>query len=250
MSRLPIPGSDDGSWGNILNDFLLASHNGDGTLKTASVAATGAEQASSKGQANGYAPLDATASVPITNLPDAIVSATYYPLSAYGFFAASGPIESFKAESTLLNGNFFARIFIPAGKVIHAVAAVVAQVGTLGAGGANCFALYDDNGVLVASTPVNDNLWTSLGWAIGEFTTPIAAQNIDRFVYVTGIVAGYTNPPYVAYDVVSHQSMLYGGYNVPNHRRAFYGNDTNVMSSFSPTAYGSDSDYLPFYALG
>ena len=149
-----------------------------------------------------------------------------------------------------MNGNFFARIFIPAGKVIHAVAAVVAQVGTLGAGGANCFALYDDNGVLVASTPVNDNLWTSLGWAIGEFTTPIPAQNIDRFVYVTGIVAGYTNPPYVAYDVVSHQSMLYGGYNVPNHRRAFYGNDTNVMSSFSPTAYGSDSDYLPFYALG
>lgn len=33
MSRLPVPGSDDGSWGSILNDFLLQSLNTDGTLK-------------------------------------------------------------------------------------------------------------------------------------------------------------------------------------------------------------------------
>lgn len=35
MSRLPIPGADSGSWGSILNDFLLAEHNSDGTLKRA-----------------------------------------------------------------------------------------------------------------------------------------------------------------------------------------------------------------------
>lgn len=34
MSRLPTPGSDDGSWGGILNDFLGVEHNADGTLKT------------------------------------------------------------------------------------------------------------------------------------------------------------------------------------------------------------------------
>jgi hypothetical protein len=33
MTRLPIPGSDDGTWGNILNDFLAQEHNADGTLK-------------------------------------------------------------------------------------------------------------------------------------------------------------------------------------------------------------------------
>ncbi len=33
MARLPIPGSDDGNWGNILNDFLSVELNGDGTLK-------------------------------------------------------------------------------------------------------------------------------------------------------------------------------------------------------------------------
>lgn len=34
MARLPIPGSDDGTWGDILNDFLSVEHNPDGTQKT------------------------------------------------------------------------------------------------------------------------------------------------------------------------------------------------------------------------
>lgn len=33
MPRLPIPGSDSGSWGDILNDFLAQTHKSDGTLK-------------------------------------------------------------------------------------------------------------------------------------------------------------------------------------------------------------------------
>lgn len=33
MGRLPQPGSDKGQWGGILNDFLLTSHNLDGTVK-------------------------------------------------------------------------------------------------------------------------------------------------------------------------------------------------------------------------
>jgi len=36
--RLPIPGSDDGTWGDILNGFLEVSHNADGTLGTSAVA--------------------------------------------------------------------------------------------------------------------------------------------------------------------------------------------------------------------
>lgn len=33
MSRLPIPGSDDGQWGQILNDYLSVAHEADGSLK-------------------------------------------------------------------------------------------------------------------------------------------------------------------------------------------------------------------------
>lgn len=34
--RLPVPGQDDGTWGTILNDFLLVGHNADGSLKASS----------------------------------------------------------------------------------------------------------------------------------------------------------------------------------------------------------------------
>jgi hypothetical protein len=37
MARLPIPGGDNGSWGDILNEYLSESHNNDGTLKSDSV---------------------------------------------------------------------------------------------------------------------------------------------------------------------------------------------------------------------
>lgn len=33
MARLPQPGADNGTWGDVLNDFLSVEHNNDGTLK-------------------------------------------------------------------------------------------------------------------------------------------------------------------------------------------------------------------------
>ena len=46
MARLPNPGSDDGTWGAVLNDFLQQSHKTDGTLKPTSLNASGALLAS------------------------------------------------------------------------------------------------------------------------------------------------------------------------------------------------------------
>jgi hypothetical protein len=96
VSRLPVPGGDDGTWGDVLNDYLKQSHNGDGSLKPPAVkaagayakpgtgipatdldgptqtklaAATTAEQTGAKGQPSGYAPLDTSGKVPPANLP-------------------------------------------------------------------------------------------------------------------------------------------------------------------------------------
>lgn len=33
MARLPIPGADNGLWGDVLNDFLLVTHQDNGSLK-------------------------------------------------------------------------------------------------------------------------------------------------------------------------------------------------------------------------
>ncbi len=40
MSRLPKPGQDSGTWGEILNDYLGQSHTSEGTLKPGSVGAS------------------------------------------------------------------------------------------------------------------------------------------------------------------------------------------------------------------
>lgn len=37
MARLPTPGADEGTWGDILNQYLLTAHNTDGSLKNSSV---------------------------------------------------------------------------------------------------------------------------------------------------------------------------------------------------------------------
>lgn len=47
MARLPVPGSDDGVWGDVLNDFLSVEHSSDGTLKKA------ADIADAKSKADG-----------------------------------------------------------------------------------------------------------------------------------------------------------------------------------------------------
>lgn len=47
MARLPVPGSDDGTWGQVLNDFLDVSHNTDGTIKSSAVTNAGAASDSS-----------------------------------------------------------------------------------------------------------------------------------------------------------------------------------------------------------
>jgi hypothetical protein len=40
MSRLPTPGQDNGSWGDILNDYLSQAHSADGSLKAGVVGAS------------------------------------------------------------------------------------------------------------------------------------------------------------------------------------------------------------------
>ncbi|MFZ1301108.1 MAG: hypothetical protein WAQ27_00815, partial [Candidatus Microsaccharimonas sp.] len=43
MARLPVPGSDGGVWGNVLNDFLGVEHNADGTLRASGSLSTKAD---------------------------------------------------------------------------------------------------------------------------------------------------------------------------------------------------------------
>lgn len=77
MTRLPQPGGDVGTWGDILNGFLLTEHNADGSLKfrtngelaTINSRLDGTVQLSTRGQPNGYVPLDNSGKVATSFLP-------------------------------------------------------------------------------------------------------------------------------------------------------------------------------------
>ncbi len=77
MPRLPQPGSDSGTWGQILNDFLTQSHKTDGSLKdnivTTSVLAPGAVDASIVSDGSiSEAKLDASAQAKLNTVSGAL----------------------------------------------------------------------------------------------------------------------------------------------------------------------------------
>ena len=67
-ARLPIPGHDDGVWGDILNGFLEVAHNGDGTLQPNAIQSAGGAMSSQVGAANGIAGLNGSSQVPAVQL--------------------------------------------------------------------------------------------------------------------------------------------------------------------------------------
>jgi len=90
MARLPVPGSDDNTWGDILNAFLSVSHNADGTIKTAAATAAGLEETANKGVAGGYAPLDGSSKVPAANLGGGTASSSNFLRGAGTWAVPSG----------------------------------------------------------------------------------------------------------------------------------------------------------------
>ncbi len=81
MPRLPTPGADDGTWADILNEFLEVSLDNSsvptgGTIKSAAISSAGGQLTSQKGAANGYASLDSNTKVPVAQLPTAATDPT------------------------------------------------------------------------------------------------------------------------------------------------------------------------------
>ncbi|HUC87633.1 MAG TPA: hypothetical protein VMR95_00605 [Candidatus Binatia bacterium] len=76
--RLPIPGEDNGTWGDILNGFLEVSLNADGTIAPAALTQAGGEVTSNKGIASGYAGLNSSGLVPTTQLATGTASSSNY----------------------------------------------------------------------------------------------------------------------------------------------------------------------------
>lgn len=101
-SRLPTPGSDVGTWGSLLNDFLSVEHNADGSLKKAGDIADAKAKADAAA-ADATAKADAAQAAAIAaSEPVGLSAATKTDLSStYGRLAATNSNASAALASAL-----------------------------------------------------------------------------------------------------------------------------------------------------
>lgn len=104
MARLPIPGSDDDIWGDILNDYLGQSHNSDGTAKDATSTSRGVIQLAGDLSGTALAPtvpgLASKANTSHTHAATDITYAGSTNLSATNVEAALDELDSEKISTT------------------------------------------------------------------------------------------------------------------------------------------------------
>lgn len=107
MARLPVPGSDSGSWGDVLNDFLLTSHTSSGVLKNDSVGTNQLQAnsitASQLQSSSVTTPALANGSVTVTKLADGTITSAKL---------ADGAITSDKLDPALGVGDSLRSLLI------------------------------------------------------------------------------------------------------------------------------------------
>lgn len=165
MARLPQPGGDDGTWGDVLNDFLAQSHNADGSLKPinsssvsglASVATSGSYTDLTNKPTNGVAAPTGVASTDTANIQNAINAGGVCVLQP-GTYVVNGLLI---ASNVTVRGAGIGATTIKLANGANADLVTVANFGALtgnnGSGGATKFAFenltLDGNGANQSGT--------------------------------------------------------------------------------------------------
>lgn len=175
-----------------------------------------------------------------------------FPMSHYGFAAASGDPIGYTVSSAINSGNVFVhRMFVPAGFQITGLAVFVITNGTYSTSSTpNQLGLWDDSGNLVASTANDNAMWSTVGWYSASLATPVAAQSADRWVNVGFIMGGYSSvsPAFAAVATGSELASYAVGPGQSQRRAWFSSGNTALPSSFTPGTTGTATRYQPLLA--
>ncbi len=158
MSRLPDPGGDDGSWGDILNDFLFVAHTSDGTLKPLdSIPSDIVETTNIQDGAVTEAKLSFTPATQ-SSIDDHVSDATAAHAASAISYAGSADLASSNVESALdeLDSEKAASVHThSAGSITGLSTAVGDELEDYLVEGTNINFLYED-GTLTISANAND----------------------------------------------------------------------------------------------
>ncbi|HJQ08070.1 MAG TPA: glycosyl hydrolase family 28-related protein [Candidatus Saccharimonadales bacterium] len=225
MTRLPIPGSDSGTWGAILNDFLSVEHNEDGTLKDA------ARLASVTGKADDAAVVHKTGNETLTGTKNftgtlqksgkAVVAADELAINAadYGAVGDNSTDNTTFLQNAINAASAAGRVLIiPGGTFRHGSLTFPARVRIAGVACQRTILSYTGSGTALAnSTPgvrifdvdiSNLTLTTSTG-AIG-----IDLDSVSTSTFTNILVNGFSDVAVYLHSTVSGGCVYNRFYNV------------------------------------
>ena len=187
MARLPTPGSDENTWGNVLNDFLEVEHNSDGTLKSGGSLAAKADDSAvvhntGAETIDGVKTFSSSPIVPTPTTATQAVNKSYVDASAALGTPADPALFGLALWTTPL---FMATLtYAPAAQTLvgvltrSSVSATITKLGawitvggsTAGAG-VNGMALYSEAGTQLAVTGDMTTEFQSTGYIEGTLTS-------------------------------------------------------------------------------
>lgn len=198
-AQLPTPGGDAGTWGNILNEFLLVSHNSDGTLQGSAITEAGGLTSSQVGAASGVASLNGSGQVPIAQLGSGTGSTSNYLRGDGTWAVPSGSGGGINPPAGDLGGS----TTTPTVVSTHLTTALpVAQGGT---GQSTQQAAIDAlAGSVTAGTYLRGNGDNVTMSAIQAADVPTLNQNTTgNAATATNLAGGATVPAYLAPQVIT-----------------------------------------------
>jgi hypothetical protein len=269
MARLPTPGADSETWGEILNEYLGVAHNADGTLQSSAVSGAGAIPSSTvaaKGDllvATGNATvsrLGAGADGQLLTADSAQATGlawnkplgdSAYPAAGYGLVAMTENPGACNGLGSIGTGYvWLTRIWVSPFTRFSKIALVVATGDTYTPSAVpNQLGWYTDDGVLQDVTPDDSTLWsTSNSWYVGTLSTPVPAQSTGRFIYIATLTGGYSNVSHLYVAGANHDviTTIVGS---PKRRCMYANGKTALPPSFDPTSYGTATGYIPLMGL-
>lgn len=261
MARLPQPGSDEGNWGTILNDFLAVSHNGDGTLKGAAVPADTSTQrvavskdgtvVGTRPQVNFVTGANTTLTVAdnaANNRVDVTIAASASggadPAAAMLGFAAQTMQLSQAENQFIVNTGIcvFMLVRVPS-TTINTLGAWKVSEGS-GPTGTCGMALYTEAGVLIDQTASMAAALTSPGNAWVSGTLSGGARAVTAGNYYVALLSNMTTGPQMAAVALTNNAPAINGH----YPSVYLTGQSGFPASFNP-ATATKNNGIFYFAI-